>query len=184
PETELLVEMALAALEAVARPAVLDLGTGSGAIALAIASERPDAVVTAVDLSGPAIEVARRNADRLRIGNLRLLSGSWYEPAGEARFDAIVSNPPYVADGDPALESLAHEPRAALAAGRDGLEALTVVCMGAATRLLPGGALIVEHGAMQGGAVGALMARSGLVEIAMRRDLAGLPRATRGTAAR
>jgi release factor glutamine methyltransferase len=183
PETELLVEMTLDALGGIARPAVLDLGTGSGAIALAIASERNDAAVTAVDASDAALAVARRNAERLRIGNVRFLRGSWYEPAGRVRFDAIVSNPPYVAAGDPALAALTHEPRAALVAGPDGLDALRTICRGAASRLVAGGVLIVEHGATQGGDVSVLMNESGLADVATHRDLAGLPRATRGAAA-
>ena len=147
PETELVVELALGALARVSRPAVLDLGTGSGAIALAIARERDDAAVTAVDASAAALEVAGRNARQLGIGNVHFLRGSWYEPAGVKRFDAIVSNPPYVADDDPALAALAHEPRVALVAGRDGLDALAEVCAGARAHLRPGGRLVVEHGA-------------------------------------
>jgi release factor glutamine methyltransferase len=184
PETELAVEIALDALAPVTRPAVLDLGTGSGAIALALARERPDAAVTAVDASVAALAVAARNAARLQIGNVAFLRGSWYEPAGAAHFDCIVSNPPYVADADAALASLGHEPRLALAAGAEGLDALRVICAGAPARLAAGGVLIVEHGAAQGAVVRALMTRSGLVGIATRCDLAGLPRATRGNRAR
>ena len=128
PETELIVELALGALAPLARPAVLDLGTGSGAIALALARERPDAAVTAVDASDAALAVARRNALRLDLGNVIFLHGSWYEPVGNARFDCIVSNPPYVADDDPALAALTHEPRMALVAGGAGLDALRAIC--------------------------------------------------------
>ncbi len=116
PETELAVERVLAALGDGRRPAVLDLGTGSGAIALAVADERPDAAVTATDVSAAALAVAQRNATRLGLRNLRFLEGSWFDPLAGSRFDAIVSNPPYVAAGDPALVALAHEPRAALLA--------------------------------------------------------------------
>lgn len=184
PETELVVELALAALEGIARPAVLDLGTGSGAIALAIARERPDAAVTAVDASAAALAVAARNAARLGIGNVRWLRGSWYAPVAGARFDCIASNPPYVAADDPALAALAHEPRAALVAGADGLAALRQVCAGAPARLAAGAALVVEHGAAQGAAVRALMAQAGLADAATHRDLAGLERATRGNSRR
>lgn len=184
PETELVVERALAELSAIRCPAVLDLGTGSGAIALAIARERPDAVVTAVDLDAAALAVAERNATRLGIGNARFLRGSWYEAAGSALQHAIVSNPPYVAEGDPALAALAHEPRAALVAGADGLDALRAICAGAPARLVAGGVLIVEHGATQGAAVRALMAHSGLTGAITHRDLAGHERATRGISAR
>ncbi len=184
PESELLVELALAALAPAARPAVLDLGTGSGALALAIAHERPDAVVTATDSSAAALAVAARNARRLRIPGVRFLQGSWFDPVGARRFDCIVANPPYVAAGDPALASLAHEPRDALVAGADGLDALRAICGGVASRLLPGAALVVEHGATQGADVRALMGRAGLDGIATHRDLAGHERATQGNSGR
>jgi release factor glutamine methyltransferase len=182
PETELLVETVLAELRTVAKPDVLDLGTGSGAIALAVASERPDAVVTAVDQSTAALAVAARNAQRLRIGNVRFLRGSWYEPVGAHRFHAIVANPPYVAASDPLLAALAHEPRSALVAGPHGLDALAKICAGALPCLAARGVLIVEHGASQGAAVRAMVTGAGLCRVATRSDLAGLPRATRGSA--
>ena len=182
PETELLVETALDELRAVARPAVLDLGTGSGAVALAIASERPDASVTAVDESPAALEVAARNAGRLRIGNVRFLPGSWYGPVDALKFHAIVANPPYVAEGDPALAALVHEPRAALVAGPEGLDALAQICAGAPAHLVAGGLLAVEHGATQDAAVRAMMSAAGLKGVATQSDLAGLPRVTRGNA--
>ncbi len=184
PETEHVVELALAALAGVAGPAVLDLGTGSGAIALAIARERADALVTAVDSSAPALAVAKRNAGRLGIGNVRLLAGSWYEPVGARRFAAIVSNPPYVAAGDPALAALSHEPREALVADREGIGAIAEICGGAAAHLLPGGFLLVEHGASQGAVVRGLMAGAGLSDVKTHHDLAGLERVTAGTARR
>jgi release factor glutamine methyltransferase len=184
PESERVVELALDALASVTRPAVLDLGTGSGAIALALARERPDAVITAVDASAAALAVAARNALRLQVTSVTFLPGSWYEPVGKARFDCIVSNPPYVADDDPALASLRHEPRRALAAGPAGLDAIAVVCAGAPAHLAAGGALVVEHGATQGADVRALMTRAGLVAVATHGDLAGRPRATRGNSPR
>ena len=184
PETELLVEWALEALVGRPRPAVLDLGTGSGAIALAIARERPDANITAVDISEPALAVARGNAGRLTLANLQFVSGNWFEPVAAARFDAIVSNPPYIAAGDPELDGLAHEPRVALVAGADGLRALEVICAGAGSRLASGGCLLVEHGATQGAQVRAWMAQSGLAGIESRCDLAGRERATRGNSRR
>jgi len=182
PETELLVEIALEELRAIASPEVLDLGTGSGAIALAIASERPDAAVTALDQSEAALKVASGNATRLGIGNVRFLRGRWYQPLGARRFHVIVANPPYLADADPHLAALAHEPQSSLAAGPQGLDALTAVCTGAASHLHPRGALIVEHGATQGAAVRALMTGCGLADVTTQRDLAGLERATRGGA--
>jgi release factor glutamine methyltransferase len=184
PETELLVERALAVLAGVRDPAVLDLGTGSGAIALAIASTRPDAAVTATDSSMAALAVAERNARRLGLSNVSFLAGDWYAPVEGGRFDAIVSNPPYVAAGDPALAALAHEPAFALVAGRDGLAALAAVAAGARVRLQPGGWLIVEHGANQGAAVRDLLAGAGLAAVATHSDLAGRERASEGTRTR
>ncbi len=183
-ETELLVELALEAVAAVRRPALLDLGTGSGAIAIALARARPDAAVTAIDASAAALMVATRNAARLRAADIRFLHGSWYAPVGAARFDCIVSNPPYVAPGDPALAALAHEPRAALVAPGDGLDALRRICADALLHLNAGGTLIVEHGATQGTAVRELMTRAGLAAVATQRDLAGRERATRGNSPR
>ncbi|HEU0225505.1 MAG TPA: peptide chain release factor N(5)-glutamine methyltransferase [Steroidobacteraceae bacterium] len=183
PETELVVELALAALAGVARPAALDLGTGSGAIALAIARERPDAAVTAVDRSAGALAVATGNAARLGIANVRFRRGSWFDPVAGERFDLVAANPPYLAEHDPALGALAREPRAALVAGPSGLEALARLCAGAPGALRPGGSLVVEHGATQDAAVREMMSAAGFVNIATHRDLAGLPRATRGRTA-
>lgn len=180
PETELLVELALAAIARTARPAVLDLGTGSGAIAIAIASERKDAMVTATDVSPSALDVARRNSDRHGMRNIRFLQGSWYEPLAGMRFDAIVSNPPYVESGDPALAALAHEPRLALVAGPDGIEAIAAVCAGAGAYLVHGGRLFFEHGAGQGEASRELAVAAGLAGIETHRDLAALERVTSG----
>ena len=181
PETELLVELALQGLRSVVGPELLDLGTGSGAIALAIASERPDASVTAVDASVAALALAGRNATRLGIAHIRFLHGSWYEPLEARRFHAIVANPPYIADEDPDLAALAYEPREALAAGPRGLDALAVVCAGAKLHLHDRGALIVEHSAAQGSAVRTLCTGGGLSCVKTHRDLAGLERATQGT---
>ncbi len=184
PETELLVEWTLQAVAGKAQPSVLDLGTGSGAIALAVARERADAAVTAVDSSAAALQVAHRNAARLGLGRVQFVEGRWFGPARGGRFDVIVSNPPYVAAGDPALAKLTYEPSSALVAGEDGLDALSAICTGAGPHLAAGGSLIVEHGASQGEAVRGLMTRVGLAGIETRRDLAGLERATRGNCAR
>ncbi len=180
PETELVVERVLAALAGAARPAVLDLGTGSGAIGLAVARERPGALVTATDASAAALAVAGRNAARLGLRNLRFLQGAWFEPLAGSRFDVIASNPPYVAAGDPALAALAHEPRGALVAGPDGLDAIAVIVPAAPAHLEPGGRLVVEHGAGQGAAVRALFSAAGFSAVATRADLAGHERVTEG----
>jgi release factor glutamine methyltransferase len=137
--------------------------------------------VTATDTSAAALAVARRNAARLGLRNLRFVEGSWYEPLGGARFDAIGSNPPYVAAGDPALEALAHEPWDALVAGEDGLAAIAAIASGAPSHLAPAGCLVVEHGAGQGAAVRALFSSAGLPAPATRTDLAGHERVTEGT---
>jgi release factor glutamine methyltransferase len=184
PETELVVERALAAIAGRGSPAVLDLGTGSGAIAAAIARDRPDAEVTATDESVAALAVARRNAARLGLANLRFLEGSWFGPVAASRFDVIASNPPYVAAGDPALAALAHEPVRALVAGADGLAALAAIIGAAHGHLEPGGALVLEHGASQGSAVRALFAAAGFAAIETRRDLAGHERVSEGTRSR
>jgi release factor glutamine methyltransferase len=182
PETELVVERALAHLPATTNviPAarVLDLGTGSGAIALAIAHERPSCEVVGIDASAAACGVAATNARRLGISNASFLAGCWYEPVAGQWFGLIVSNPPYIADDDPRIERdvRRYEPRVALYAGPDGLGALRAVIGRAAAHLTPGGWLVVEHGDTQGAAVRDLLSRAGLEAIATVPDLAGLER--------
>lgn len=181
PETETLVEAALARLPA-ARPArVLDLGTGSGAIALAIAHERPMAEVVATDVSGEALSVARENARRLHIGNAAFIASDWYAALPPDAFDLIVSNPPYVDRSDPHLGEgdLRFEPRLALTPG-DGLVALKAVIFGARERLAPRGALVVEHGHDQSAAVRGLFATAGFDAVVALRDLAGIERVVAG----
>lgn len=184
PETELVVERTLAHLaEGVEGRRVLDVATGSGAIALAIAHERPACRVLGTDASGPAVALATANAHRLGLANARFETGSWYEPAGEERFDVITCNPPYVADGDVSLawQVRRHEPHQALYAGPTGLEALQTVIAGASARLLPAGWLVVEHGATQGEAVRALFGAAALRKVTTFRDLAGHERCCEGT---
>ncbi len=178
PETELLVEVALELLSGIVAPCILDLGTGSGAIAIALGVELPSASILAVDASGPALEVARRNAAAAGAANVEFRHGNWYEPAGNQCFDAVVANPPYLADSDPHLPVLAREPAAALVAGPTGLEALAEIITLAPRYLHPGGLLMVEHGCEQGAAVRGLCAQARLVGVATRTDLAGLERAT------
>jgi len=175
PETETLVDAALEQWRADEPRRVLDLGTGSGAVALALAHERGAADVLAVDASEAALAVARANARRLAIANVRFVQSDWYGAVGDARFDLIVSNPPYVAAGDPHLGEgdLCHEPRAALTPGADGLAALRVIIEAAPRHLVPGGRLWVEHGHDQGAEVRELFAAQGFEDIVARRDLAG-----------
>lgn len=183
PDTELLVELALARLPA--RGArVVDLGTGSGAIALAIARERPDADVLATDASTAALEIARANAATLGLSRVRFAHGDWYAPLGGARMHVIASNPPYIEDGDPHLAQgdLRFEPASALSSGADGLDAIRVLAAGARAHLEPGGWLLVEHGLMQGADVRALFVEAGLVEVDTARDLEARERVTLGRA--
>jgi release factor glutamine methyltransferase len=181
PETEMLVEIALQHLPQSEQRAVLDLGTGSGAVALAIASERPRARVVAVDVSPGAFYLARDNARTLALPNVTFRLGSWFEPVPGEVFDVVVANPPYVADGDPALAALAAEPQLALVAGPAGLDALEAIIAKAPRHLSRGGWLVLEHGSSQQQAVAELLERRGFVDIACHSDYSGLPRVTRGT---
>jgi release factor glutamine methyltransferase len=182
PETETLVELALEWLPRDGAPRMLDLGTGSGAIALAIAAERPRARVVATDASAAALAVARDNAKRLALANVEFAQADWYDGVPDGAFDVIVSNPPYVAAGDPHLAEgdLRYEPAGALASGVDGLAALRTIIAGAPARLARNGALAVEHGYNQSPAVQELLHEAGFSEITVRRDLAGIPRVAGG----
>lgn len=176
PDTEILVEWALACVDALAPrqpqdpPRLLDLGTGSGAIALALRHARPRLRVDAVDASGPALALARDNASRLGL-ELQWLHGSWFEPV-TGRYDCIVSNPPYIRQDDPHLPALAHEPVSALASGHDGLQDLRIIIAGAPQHLRPGGWLLLEHGFDQGPQVQALLQGAGYQNLGARHDLA------------
>lgn len=182
PETELLVELALRHLPPGQALHIADLGTGSGAIALAIAHERPQAQVSAVDVSADALDVARRNAQRLGISNIRFLQGSWMTPLSGESFAMIVSNPPYIEASDPHLEQgdLRFEPASALASGEDGLDAIRQIVAAAPAHLQPGGWLLMEHGWDQGPPVRALLATAGYVEVDTVRDLEGRDRVSGG----
>ena len=182
PETEVLVELALARLSASQALDVADLGTGSGAIALAIAGQRPQARLLATDASQAALDVARGNAHRLRLDNVAFALGHWWQAVGDARYDLVASNPPYIADDDPHLAQgdLRHEPRAALASGADGLDAIREIAAGAKAHLRPGGWLLLEHGWEQGGAVHALLRGAGLERVETAHDLDGRDRVTLG----
>lgn len=175
PETELLVDWALERVAAGTAPRIADLGTGSGAIALALAHLRPDAEVTATDNDAQALAVARSNARRLGL-EVRFESGNWWDALPDRIFDLVVSNPPYVAERDPHLAALQHEPLHALTPGGDGLAALRTLIAGAPAHLRVGAWLLLEHGHDQGAAVRALLATAGFENVQTRRDLAGLER--------
>jgi release factor glutamine methyltransferase len=181
PETELLVEVALQHLPKSEPRAVLDLGTGSGAVALAIASERPLARVVGIDVSAGALGVARDNVRTLALPNVTCRLGSWFEAVPGEIFDVVVANPPYVADQDPALASLAAEPALALVAGPAGLDALAAIIAAAPRHLTPGGWLLLEHGSRQQHEVAQFLERRGFAGIECHSDYSGLPRVTRGT---
>lgn len=182
PETERLVELALDRIAPGAAVDLLDMGTGSGAIALALAHERPRARILATDASAGALAVAEANARRLGSGNVRFAQGDWWSAVGDACFDVVVSNPPYIADDDPHLSEgdLPREPRGALASGPDGLDAIRTIAVGAPAHLRPGGWLLLEHGMDQGAAVRALLRAAGLEAVATARDLEGRDRVTAG----
>lgn len=181
PETERLVELALERLPVEAESSVLDLGTGSGAIAIAIATERPRARVTAIDVSGSALAVARTNNAR-HGGRVRLLQSDWFAALGGERFDLIVSNPPYIAASDAHLGEgdLRFEPKSALTPGASGMEAIEKIALGARNHLVPGGALLIEHGWDQRTACIELFTRLGFSHVADHEDLAGVPRVIEG----
>ena len=178
PDTETLVDWALQVLAPLPAPRVLDLGTGSGAIALALKHERPTAQVSAVDASADALAVATANAARLQLP-VQFQQGCWLDNIS-ASFDAIVSNPPYIAAADPHLQALLHEPLQALASGADGLDDIRTIVAQAPARLAPGGWLLLEHGWDQASAVRTLLQESGFAAVQNRKDLAGIVRCSGG----
>lgn len=175
PDTELLVEWALQ----LAPQRVADVGTGSGAVVLALATELPRARFTATDISAAALAIAGLNARTLKLGNVEFLQGHLLEPLG-GDFDLIVSNPPYIAERDPHLPALRYEPALALTSGADGLDAIREIVGQAPAHLKSGGWLLLEHGAEQGAAVRELLKQAGFLRIETRRDLAGHERASAG----
>jgi release factor glutamine methyltransferase len=176
PDTEILVEWALELLPSSQPTRVLDLGTGSGAVALALQHHRPAAQVTAVDASADALAVASANAQRLNLA-VKCVISHWMD-AVPGPFELIVSNPPYVAEGDPHLAALTHEPLSALTSGTDGLDDILQIIAQAPSRLAPGGWLLLEHGWDQAAPVQALLREAGFVQVQSRRDLGGLERCT------
>ena len=187
PDTETLVDWAIELLRGplaqTARPRVIDLGTGSGAIALAIRNALPTAQVTAVDASEAALSVARDNGSRLGLA-VDWQKSNWWSDLPAGHFDLAVSNPPYVAAGDPHLDALRHEPLSALVAGEDGLDDIRRIVAGARTRLAEGGWLLLEHGHDQAGACAGILQAHGFVNLQSRADLAGILRCTGAQVAR
>jgi release factor glutamine methyltransferase len=182
PETELLVDLALALMSESHACSVLDLGTGSGAIALALAHERPRSQVTAVDVSGAALAVADRNAAELKLRNLAFIRSHWFSELGGQLFDVIVSNPPYIEASDTHLQQgdLRFEPRSALASGDDGLDDIRVIVSETPEHLSRHGWLLIEHGWKQGAAVRQLFSAAGFSEITTECDLENRDRVTLG----
>ena len=178
PETELLVDLALREIPRKAEWQILDLGTGSGAIAVALAAERLMCEITAVDISEAALAIARENARQLELSNITFAQGSWSAPVRGRQFDLIVSNPPYVRAGDEALTNLQHEPVEALVAGADGLDAIRVLAAECGQILKSNGVLLIEHGADQYDDVAAILAASDWTDIRNHKDFAGHPRVT------
>ncbi len=180
PETELIVERVLELTEEDQPFQLLDLGTGSGAIGLSIARERPNSVVVATDISAAALDVARENAHKLRVQNVEFRCGSWFLPVPGQRFDIVVSNPPYVeAIGGPAdRASLRFEPPNALIAGADGLDAIQAIASGVHESLYPGGRVLIEHGASQAVSVENILRGNRLEVVGCHKDLSGLDRVT------
>jgi len=178
PETELLVDQTLQRISKDGKLAILDLGTGCGAIALAIAKERPHCDIIATDVSDAALAVARENANRLALVNIEFLCGDWTAPVAGRTFDIIASNPPYVPVADPDLEHLMHEPQIALLSGEDGLDAIRRISVEAKSVLRIGGTLLIEHGDKQAGAIARILSADGWSEINHVIDLAGKPRVT------
>ena len=182
PETELLVELALERAPPDTALRMADLGTGSGAIALALAHERPRAQVIAVDVSEGALDIARANARALGLANVELRQGDWLAPLAGERFDLIASNPPYIADADPHLREgdLRFEPARALSSGPDGLDAIGIIVCDAPAHLRPGGWLLLEHGWEQGETVRELLGAAGFDVVQTHRDLEHRDRVTSG----
>ncbi|HEY5929444.1 MAG TPA: peptide chain release factor N(5)-glutamine methyltransferase [Burkholderiales bacterium] len=181
PDTETLVEAALARLAPKTTLELLDLGTGSGCIAITLSLERPSTSITAVDISQSALRVARENAQALG-ARIEFLQGVWFGPLGGRQFDLVVSNPPYIAADDPHLQrgDLRFEPAMALAAGMDGLDEIRRIVSGAAAYLKPGGWLLFEHGHDQAGACRDLLDSAGFGKLVSLPDLAGIPRVAGG----
>ena len=182
PETECLVEQALPFVWSDRESLVFDLGTGSGAIAVALASERPQARIIAVDLCPKALAVAAQNANSLGLDNIEFRHGNWFSPTQDLQADLIVANPPYIPDNDPHLfrGNVAHEPALALKGGSNGLDSIETIAAGGIYHLKPEGHLFLEHGFDQASAVQAYLERNGYINISTIKDYSGLDRVTHG----
>ena len=178
PDTETLVEWVLDVVQPLTAPRIVDLGTGSGAIALAVQSQRHDASVTAVDFSADALDVARSNAEQLQLP-VQFVASSWLQNV-QGTFDVIASNPPYICEDDVHMPALRHEPRQALTSGADGLDDIRQIIAQAPAHLQPGGWLLLEHGWDQSTPVQALLRAAGFTQVHSRQDLAGIARCTGG----
>lgn len=181
-DTELLVSKTLENLANIASPSILELGTGSGAISLAIANSRPDIDIIATDISQEALKVATNNAKELAITNIKFVLSNWYSEVGDKKFDAIISNPPYIEADDPHLQQgdVRFEPKNALISGSDGLESLTNIISNAKKHLKEGGHILVEHGYNQSLDVKQLLADNGFEDLSCWQDLAGNDRVSYG----
>lgn len=173
PETELLIEIILKKFSAEEELHIADLGTGSGAIALALAKTRSQWHLTAVDISAAALSIAEENARRLRLNNICFYQSNWLAALATKKFSVIVSNPPYLAENDPHLAALSHEPKTALISGDDGLDEIRKIILEACHHLLPDGLLLLEHGYEQAAIIRDLLQQAGYGDIKTYRDYAG-----------
>jgi len=182
PETETLVQCVLDVLADNSAARIADLGTGSGAVALALASQKPQARIVATDASSDALALARENAERLGIDNVTFMAGDWLVPLSGLTFDLIASNPPYIAEDDPHLsrDGVRFEPKPALVSGKDGLDAIRQLVTESPACLETGGWLMIEHGFDQGEAVRGLFTEVGFIDVVTHRDLGGNERVTIG----
>ena len=178
PETELLVELALQKIPFNSDWNILDLGTGSGAIGISIASERLTCNVTATDICPDALRIAKKNGERANLSNIKFLIGSWSMPVKNRSFNLIVSNPPYISEDDDALKNLQHEPKKALVSGADGLDDIRILARDCSDLLTQNGWLMVEHGANQEESVKNILINESWKDICCHKDLAGYPRVT------
>jgi release factor glutamine methyltransferase len=180
PETETLVEVTLNLLSSTVTLTIAELGVGSGAIAAAIATERPEWRIFATDVSEAALQVASRNIKHFDLNNVKLLQSNWFDNLPKLKFNAVISNPPYIPEGDPHLDDLSYEPRQALVSGEDGLQAIKLIISQAGLYLDQGGLLALEHGYNQAASVQKLLNNNGFGKIESHADLNGILRVTTG----